>query len=93
MNLYIVHVGYYDPEVGMYELHSNFFVVAEDPRAARQAVKEKAIFIAKKMHIDAIQEILNVDGYDIRLTKNDSAQKENRKLNYNDLSNLPEDAA
>ena len=36
MNLYMVHVGYYDPSIGegLYEVHMNFFTVAKNPKNA-----------------------------------------------------------
>ena len=37
MNLYMVHVGFYDPSVGegLYESHMNFFVAAADVKEAK----------------------------------------------------------
>ena len=37
MNLYMVHVGFYDPSVGegLYESHMNFFVAATDVKEAK----------------------------------------------------------
>lgn len=81
MKLYLAHVGFYDPELGIYELHTNFFVVAEDPKAAKEAVKNKEIFIRKKMHIDGIEEITCVDGYRIDLEKSDLADA-NTRMSY-----------
>jgi hypothetical protein len=71
MKLYIVHVGYYDQEIGygMYESHTNFFVVAEDERAAKRKTLSKPVFKERKMHIDGIQEITVVDGYCVQLEK------------------------
>lgn len=65
--LYVVHVGFYDSEIGIYELHSNFFVAAVDVADAKKIVKDKDIFKEKKMHIDAVQEIDIVDGYKVTL--------------------------
>jgi hypothetical protein len=56
MKLFIVHVGFYDPEIGIYELHSNLLVVATDARTAKEIIKNKPLFINKKMHIDGIQD-------------------------------------
>ena len=38
MNLYMIHVGFYDPDImdGLYEQHTNYFVVAEDIKDAKQ---------------------------------------------------------
>ncbi len=89
MNLYIAHVGYYDSEVGIYELHTNIHVVASDIKAARDIIKNKPIYQAKKMHIDGIEELLTIDGYNIEVTKNDSMPRVNRTFNHEDLKALP----
>jgi hypothetical protein len=62
--LYIVHVGFYDeePNFGVYESHTNFFVIATSPQEAKKAVKAKPIYAAKRMHTDGVQEIEAVDG-------------------------------
>jgi len=69
MKLYLIHCGYYDNEIGagIFESHTNFFVVACSPQEARHKAKEKSYFRNKKMHIDGIQEIKVVDGYKIVL--------------------------
>lgn len=69
LKLFIAHVGFYDHDIGIYELHTNFLVAAPDALSAKQLVKSKEIFINKKMHIDAIQEIDTVDGYHVNLIK------------------------
>jgi hypothetical protein len=88
MNLYIAHVGYYDPAVGIYELHTNIHVVAPDIKAARDAIKNKPIYQSKGMHIDGIEELLTIDGYNIQATRNDSAPKVNKTYNHEDLKAL-----
>ena len=78
MKLFLIHVGFYDPEVieGLYEQHSNYFVVAEDMKEARERAKKNPIYKRKKMHIDGIQELNVVDGFRITLvsekTENDT---------------------
>jgi hypothetical protein len=67
MKLFLIHVGYYDSEVGMYELHSQFLVAAATAAEAKASTMAKEVFKAKKMHIDGIQEINQVDGYAIDL--------------------------
>lgn len=67
MKLFIVHAGYYDSEIGIYELHTNFFVVAININEVKKIVKEKYIFRKKNMHIDAVQEVEIVDGYRVTL--------------------------
>lgn len=87
MKLYIAHVGFYDNELGIYELHTNFLVAATDAKAAKEVVKNKDIFIQRKMHIDGIQEITNVDGYHIKLEKSDH-QETNATLGYDAVKAL-----
>ena len=78
MKLFLIHVGFYDPEIikGLYEQHSNYFVVAEDMKEARERAKKNPIYKRKKMHIDGIQELNVVDGFRITLvsekTENDT---------------------
>jgi tRNA G18 (ribose-2'-O)-methylase SpoU len=88
MNLYIAHVGYYDSEIGIYELHTNIHVVATDVKAARDTIKNLPIYQAKNMHIDGIEELLSIDGYNIHATKNNSTPKKNRTFNHEDLKTL-----
>lgn len=91
MNLYVAHVGFYDQDIGIYELHSNIFVVAPSISAAKQVVKCKEIFINKKMHIDGIQEISIVDGFKINIEKHDFlANDENKTYNYDEVKALME---
>lgn len=67
MNLYCVHCGFYDPEIsgGIYESHTNFFVVASDPQGARAQAKALPSFKLRRMHIDGLQEIVTVSGFRI----------------------------
>ena len=82
MKLYLIHTGYYDKNIsdGFYEQHTNILVVAKDAYSAREKVKKNQDYIDKKMHIDGIKEIENIDGYDIQL--NQSKQKE-KVTSYN----------
>ncbi len=76
MKLFLIHVGFYDPEIikGLYEQHSNYFVVAEDIKEAQKKARQNPIYKRKKMHIDGIQELNVVDGFRINLIpeKNDN---------------------
>ena len=69
MKLYLVHCGYYDPEIGegVYEFHTNFFVAAESALAAKQKAKGLPQYLSRRMHIDGIQEIEVVDGHRVNL--------------------------
>ena len=50
MKLYLIHTGYYDKSVGegFYEQHTNIFIVAKDPRSAREKVKKNKDYIDKR---------------------------------------------
>lgn len=69
MNLYLVHCGYYNHEVGagIYESHTNFFVVADDFQSARLKAKQNETFQRLNMHIDGIEHIQAVEGHAVRL--------------------------
>jgi len=88
MNLYIAHVGYYDSEVGIYELHTNIHVVASDIKSARDLIKSLPIYQTKNMHIDGIEELLTINGYNIYASKNNFESRKNRTFNYEDLKAL-----
>lgn len=87
MKLFIIHVGYYDYEVGMYELHSQFLVPAVSAADAKALVLAKEVFMRKKMHIDGIQEINQVEGYSISLHF-DENKIENKIYSYNEIKQL-----
>ena len=71
MKLYNIHCGFYDHELsdGIFEFHINIPIVAETIENAKMKIRENAMFSKKKMHIDGIQEIHFVDGFEIALTK------------------------
>ena len=77
MKLYLIHTGYYDKSVGdgFYEQHTNILIVAKDAHSAREKVKKQQDYINKKMHIDGIKEIENIDGYDLQLKKGQNKEK------------------
>ena len=81
MKLYLIHVGFYDPDImeGLYEQHANYFVVAENVVDAKKKARENTIYKKKKMHIDGIQELKIIDGYRINLIKDDLS---NDTVNY-----------
>ena len=74
MKLFLIHTGFYDPEImeGLFEQHTNYFVVADTVNAAKKKAKQNSLYKKKKMHIDSIQELNIVDGYHIKLVKNNS---------------------
>jgi hypothetical protein len=71
-NLYLVHCGYYDPNIseGLFESHTNLFVVAENFEQARLVAKQSPVFKSHRMHIDGLQEIVAVSGHEIHLIEN-----------------------
>lgn len=69
MKLYFIHCGFYEEEIseGIYEFHVNIPVAAESVDAAKLRVRDEAVFRRKKMHIDGIQEISSVSGFEVRM--------------------------
>ncbi len=89
MKLFMIHVGFYDDQVGegIYESHINFFVAAGNAQSAKKKIMRMDEFRNKKMHIDGIKEITNVDGYEVHLTKNPQ-QKKSKVYSYNESKKL-----
>lgn len=88
MKLFIVHAGYYDSEIGIYELHTNFLVAAASISDVKKKVKEKDIFIKKNMHIDAVQEIEVVDGYRVTLIEDQASTTKLTSYDYTQMKQL-----
>jgi hypothetical protein len=66
--LYGVYLGG-DPAPGrLGEDHEMVFVVATDPRAAKQAARAKWTGTDPKPHVDMVQELDAVDGYEVSLS-------------------------
>lgn len=71
MKLYLVHVGWYDPKPhggplgGVFESHSNHFVVAGSPQEAKAKTKLQPWYKEKNCHTDGVQEIERVEGFAI----------------------------
>ena len=57
MKLFLIHVGFYDPEImeGLYEQHSNYFVVAQN---IKEAKKKAADIKAAKEEYSSLDHIL-----------------------------------
>ena len=91
MKLYLIHAGFYDSELmgGLYEQHTNYFVVAENIHEAKQKAQNNMVYSKKKMHIDGIQEINVVDGYQIKLEA-DNSENDAVNYSYEDVKNLAE---
>ena len=88
MKLFIVHAGYYDSEIGIYELHTNFLVAAANVSDVKKAIKEKEIFKKKNMHIDAVQEIEVVDGYRVMLVADQAGATKLNNYDYTQMKQL-----
>ena len=84
MSLYLVPFGFYDPNLsdGIYESHINLFVVASSFDEAKRKAKSNSEFKDRKMHVDGMQEISRVSGFDIQLIEasgpNDTIVKSKR---------------
>lgn len=89
MNLYMVHVGFYDHSIGegIYESHINYFIAAVDPKDAKRKVLSLEEFQKRSMHIDGIKEISKVDGYEVKLIES-SEVKDGKVFSYDESSNL-----
>lgn len=91
MKLYLAHCGYYDLEVceGIYESHANFFVAAQSMIEAKESVKKIPEFQNKRMHIDGLQEIVSVGGYELVLLEDKKQESRTTIVNYKhrDLAN------
>ncbi|MDB9995574.1 DUF1543 domain-containing protein [Gammaproteobacteria bacterium] len=89
MKLYMVHVGFYDAEVGegIYESHMNFFVAASNAKSAKKKTFNLEQFKNKKMHIDGIKEISDVEGYKVILEKS-SYKNKSKVYSYNESKKL-----
>ena len=89
MKLYLIHTGFYDPNImdGLYEHHTNYFVVAENVNSAKKQARQNPIYRKKKMHIDGIQELNIIDGYRINLIWDDSSD-DAVNYSYDDVKTL-----
>ncbi|MDA9785543.1 DUF1543 domain-containing protein [Gammaproteobacteria bacterium] len=89
MKLFMVHVGFYDAEVGegIYESHMNFFVAASNAKSAKKKTFNLEQFKNKKMHIDGIKEISDVEGYKVILEKS-SHKNKSKVYSYNESKKL-----
>ena len=69
LKLYLVHCGYYDPGIcdGLFESHANLFVVAADFESARAEAKKNVLFQQCRMHVDGVQEVAAVQGFEVLL--------------------------
>ena len=78
MKLFLIHCGFYEMELceGIYESHINLMVAASNFEEARVRVRENPEFQRRKMHVDGLQEVALVSGFDITLTPNPNRSNE-----------------
>lgn len=97
MQLYLVHCGFYDPELrgGIYESHVNFFVAAETFEAARAKVKLIPEYKARKMHVDGLEEIRAAGGFRVSLEEDPALEGETLVVSHKhrDLAPRPTSGA
>jgi len=86
--LYLVHLGYYDPELsgGVYESHVNLFFIGTDFEDVRDKAKADVLVQKHKMHIDGIQLIEKVSGHKIIIDKKDGDETVIQNHNFRELS-------
>lgn len=74
LKLYLVHCGFYDPELqdGIYESHVNLLLAATSFEDARAKAKLQPDFQKKRMHVDGLQEIQAVSGFRVKLEEDAS---------------------
>ena len=93
MKLYLVHCGFYDSNIGsgIFENHTDFFVVGKDFDEARARVKIEPGYQEMKMHVDGVIEIRAVQGYTLNLTENSALNGQSDLVNfrYRDLATKP----
>ncbi len=72
---------------GLYEKHTNYFVIAESVAFAKKKAIEIPEYQKNKMHIDGIQELNVIEEYGIKLVK-DNLKNDMVIYNYNDVKNI-----
>ncbi|HVJ65383.1 MAG TPA: DUF1543 domain-containing protein [Bdellovibrionota bacterium] len=69
VQLYLVHVGYYDAGLGqgIFESHADLIVAASSFEEARTKAKAKGLEFGQKVHIDGMLRIDAVEGLKVSL--------------------------
>jgi hypothetical protein len=88
MKLYLAHLGFYDERYGMYEIHINKHVVAEDIKGAKQKLFQDEEFKRLKMHIDGLQEINIIGGYKISVADGGYETDDNPLYSHSEIKSL-----
>ena len=65
----------------------NYYAYHKNVKDAKKKAKQNSIYKKKKMHIDGIQEVNNIDGYRINLTWDDSSD-DTVNYGYDDVKTL-----
>lgn len=69
MNVYVAYVGFYQEEISNCEIHSNLFVVANNKSEAKAKLKKLPEFLDKKMHLDRLIEVIDIDGHAVQVSE------------------------
>ena len=89
--LYLVHVGYYDPGLGggLYESHSNMLVAAESFEDARTQAKDIGTKHGHRVHIDGMVRVEGVAGMRVDLVTDPSLEGQDRMISNKDREMAP----
>ena len=87
MNLYMMHVGFYDHSIGVPTCLPIEPAINEKSKDAKTKVLALEEFQDRNMHIDGIKEISEVDGYEVRLVQSSEA-KDGKVFSYDESSDL-----
>lgn len=71
IQLYLVHVGYYDSGLGqgIFESHADLVIAATSFEEARIKAKAQGLEHGQKVHIDGILRIDTVEGFSVNLVQ------------------------
>ncbi len=86
MFLFLVHCGF--PGDGIFEAHTNFFVVAEDTKEAWAKAKERPDFKEKRMHIDGLLKVEVADEHLVLLEPVSGLKDKITSYGFRDLKEL-----
>lgn len=94
VQLYLVHVGYYDAGLGqsVFESHADVIVAASSFDEARAKAKAYGIEHGQRVHIDGMLRIDMVEGFEIQLKENPAANKKSILTSNKDRELAPKPA-
>lgn len=91
MKLYMVHCGFYNAmsTQDLFECHTNFLIVASTAKEAKSKAQARPDFQERRMHIDGILEIEEVEGFKIKFEVNHEGQADKmNKYGFRELQAL-----